>query len=431
MSDKFSGDIDRRGSFLDYLVIILITVILITFVIWANFTKLDLVTTGSGRLIASGQNKNVQAPVMGTISGFFVEEGSRVAEGELIATINPTEALSRLEELEAKIDNKRIRLRRLDIELEKKGPDYLRSILQSKAADLVEAEILLLTSRVDSLKAQIETWNKKREGQEKEIVGIDAQLLGKQQLVDLVETELGEILPLISIGAVSKSERFKLDRDRTSLLSEINVLTEGKENLRISIEGINKEIASVVKKYETEILQERATTMGELTELTARLPAIQERLRETEIKSPIEGQVNVVFYNTVGAVVNTGEVLAEIVPSGDNLLIEAFIDPSDIATVEPGQNARIALTAYDAARYGYLYGTVTKVSPDTVFRDETKAYSYTVIIEINETIYEDDGSEVEIVPGMMSQVDIIRGSRTILEYMWQPFAKVKDTAFRE
>ena len=127
----------------------------------------------------------------------------------------------------------------------------------------------------------------------------------------------------------------------------------------------------------------------------------------------------------------TREVLAEIVPSGDNLLIEAFIDPSDIATVEPGQNARIALTAYDAARYGYLYGTVTKVSPDTVFRDETKAYSYTVIIEINETIYEDDGSEVEIVPGMMSQVDIIRGSRTILEYMWQPFAKVKDTAFRE
>ena len=167
MSDKFSGDIDRRGSFLDYLVIILITVILITFVIWANFTKLDLVTTGSGRLIASGQNKNVQAPVMGTISGFFVEEGSRVAEGELIATINPTEALSRLEELEAKIDNKRIRLRRLDIELEKKGPDYLRSILQSKAADLVEAEILLLTSRVDSLKAQIETWNKKRKGRKR------------------------------------------------------------------------------------------------------------------------------------------------------------------------------------------------------------------------------------------------------------------------
>ncbi len=74
MPDKFSGDIDRRGGFLDYLVIILITIILATFVIWANFTKLDLVTTGSRRLIASGQNKNVQAPVMGTISGFFVEE---------------------------------------------------------------------------------------------------------------------------------------------------------------------------------------------------------------------------------------------------------------------------------------------------------------------------------------------------------------------
>jgi len=431
MSDKFSGDIDRRGGFLDYLVVILITIILIIFVVWANFTKLDLVTTGSGRLIASGQNKNVQSPVMGTISGFFVDEGSFVSAGELIATINPTDALSRLEELEAKIENKSIRLKRLDIELQKKGPNVLRSILENEEPNLVEAEISLLISRVSSIQAQIETWNKKREGQEKEIVGLDAQLLGKEQLLELVEAELGEILPLIAIGTVSKSDRFKLDRDKTSLLSEMNVLTESKDNLRIGIEGINKEIASVVKKYETDILQERATVIGELTELTARLPAIQERLRETEIKSPIQGQVNVAFYNTVGAVVNAGEILAEIVPSGDNLLIEAFINPSDIATVEPGQDARIALTAYDAARYGYLYGSVMKVSPDTVFRDETKDYSYTVTININKTIFEDDGSEVEIVPGMMSQVDIIRGSRTILEYMWQPFAKVKDTAFRE
>jgi len=431
MSDKFSGDIDRRGGFLDYLVVILITIILITFVVWANFTKLDLVTTGSGRLIASGQNKNVQSPVMGTISGFFVDEGSFVSAGELIATINPTDALSRLEELEAKIENKSIRLKRLDIELQKKGPSALRSILKNEEPNLVEAEISLLISRVSSIQAQIETWNKKREGQEKEIVGLDAQLLGKEQLLNLVEAELGEILPLIASGTVSKSDRFKLDRDKTSLLSEMNVLTESKDSLRIGIEGINKEIASVVKKYETDILQERATVIGELTELTARLPAIQERLRETEIKSPIQGQFNVAFYNTVGAVVNAGEILAEIVPSGDNLLIEAFINPSDIATVEPGQDARIALTAYDAARYGYLYGSVIKVSPDTVFRDETKDYSYTVTININETIYEDDGSAVEIVPGMMSQVDIIRGSRTILEYMWLPFAKVKDTAFRE
>ena len=213
MPDKFSGDIDRRGGFLDYLVIILITIILVTFVVWANFTKLDLVTTGSGRLIASGQNKNVQAPVMGTISGFFVEEGSFVSAGELIATINPTDALSRLEELEAKIENKSIRLKRLDIELEKKGSEDLRSVLENEDPDLVEAEISLLSSRMSSIQAQIETWNKKREGQEKEIVGIDAQLLGKQQLLDLVEAELSEILPLISIGAVSKSDRFKLDDD--------------------------------------------------------------------------------------------------------------------------------------------------------------------------------------------------------------------------
>ena len=137
------------------------------------------------------------------------------------------------------------------------------------------------------------------------------------------------------------------------------------------------------------------------------------------------------FYNSVGAVVNTGEILAEVVPAGENILIEAYIAPEDIATVEPGQDARIALTAFDAARYGYLFGKVTKVSPDTVFREETQDKSYTVNVDIKQTIYEDDGTAVALVPGMVTQVDIIRGSRTILEYMWQPFAKIKDTAFRE
>jgi len=431
MPDNFSGDIDKRGGFLDYLVIILITIILVVFIIWANVTKLDLVTTGQGRLIASGQNKNIQSPIMGTISGFFVEEGSTVAKGELIATINPTEAIAKLEELQAKIYAQNIRLKRLDAEREKKNASQLKVNLSSEASALVEAEISLMVSRLSSLESEIEIWAKKKERQEKEIVSVNAQRKGKQKLLELVENELEEIIPLISIGAVSKSDRFKLDRDKTSLLTELDILKEKRENLGIAIEESSKEMETLLKQNETKILAERAEVISALTELTARLPAIEKRLQETEIKSPIAGQINVLFFNSVGAVVNTGEILAEVVPAGENILIEAYIAPEDIATVEPGQNARIALTAFDAARYGYLFGKVTKVSPDTVFREETQNKSYTVNVDIKETIYEDDGTAVAMVPGMVAQVDIIRGSRTILEYMWQPVAKIKDTAFRE
>ena len=89
------------------------------------------------------------------------------------------------------------------------------------------------------------------------------------------------------------------------------------------------------------------------------------------------------------------------------------------------------MTAYDAAKYGYLTGTLTKVAADTVFREDTKTSNYAVNASIDSEIYEDDQTPVTIVPGMVAQVDIIRGDRTILEYFWQPIAKIKDTAFRE
>ena len=103
----------------------------------------------------------------------------------------------------------------------------------------------------------------------------------------------------------------------------------------------------------------------------------------------------------------------------------------DIATNEPGQAAKISLTAYDPSKYGFLLGTLTKVSADTVFREETKSSAYSVNVSIDTAIYESEGIPVSIVPGMIAQVDIIRGERTILEYFWQPIAKMKDTAFRE
>ena len=127
----------------------------------------------------------------------------------------------------------------------------------------------------------------------------------------------------------------------------------------------------------------------------------------------------------------SGEVIAEIVPTQGKLLVEAFIDPKDIATIEPGQPAKISLTAYDPSKYGYLLGTLTKVSADTVFREETKSSAYAVNLSIDTEIFESDTIPVSIVPGMIAQVDIIRGERTILEYFWQPVAKMKDTAFRE
>ena len=415
----------------DYFMILMISSLFAAFLVWANYTKLDLVTRGSGRVIADGQNKNIQSPNRGTIATYRVEEGSIVRVGQIIATINPIEAEGVLEEINTRLGNASVKLVRLDAELNGESISHVRanSLLYTKS--LVDAEIELMVSRRESLDSELNTLSQDRQKTMKNLSSIKAEISGQKVFQDLLNQEMLEVLPLVKAGVLGSSERFRLERADASIKTELQVFKEEVARTELEIAQIASKIKTVQKNYQTDIYQKRAEVIKEISELQAQLPAIRQRLLETEIRTPIAGIVNRVFFNSVGAVVMVGEVVAEIVPTEGNILIEAFIDPKDIATVEPGQKAKMSLTAYDPSKYGYLLGTLTKVSADTVFREETKTSSYTVNLSIDTNIYQDDQTPVTIVPGMVAQVDIIRGERTILEYFWQPVAKIKDTAFRE
>jgi adhesin transport system membrane fusion protein len=422
---------NNTSSGREYLMIILVTAIFAAFMVWANYTQLDLVTRGNGRVIADGQNKNIQSPERGTIATYVVEEGSAVNAGQIIATINPIEAEGVLEELEARLSNLRLKMIRLESELNGGTIASVRNNASSYPETLLDAEIKLMTSRRESLNAELKTLNQDKERKGKVLLGLGAEIKGQNSLKALLNKEMLEVLPLVDAGVLGSSERFRLEREDTSIQTQLQVLSEKVAQTKLEIEQVVSQLQSVQINYNTEIYQERSQVTGEIAELEVRLPAIRQRLKETEIRSPIDGIVNRVFFNSLGAVVSSGEVIAEIVPTQGKLLVEAFIDPKDIATIEPGQPAKISLTAYDPSKYGYLLGTLTKVSADTVFREETKSSAYAINLSIDTEIYESDDVPVSIVPGMIAQVDIIRGERTILEYFWQPVAKMKDTAFRE
>ena len=158
---------------------------------------------------------------------------------------------------------------------------------------------------------------------------------------------------------------------------------------------------------------------------------LEQKLKQTEIRSPSDGIINSLPVSDKETVIKTGDVVAEIVPSTDDLIVEAYIDPKDIAKIEVGQQARVSLTAYDAAKYGYLTGVLLKVSADAVYREEKQSYMYAIEVELIDDLIDSKGTTVPLNPGMIAQVDIIRGQQTVLEYFWQPVAKLKDDAFRQ
>jgi adhesin transport system membrane fusion protein len=161
------------------------------------------------------------------------------------------------------------------------------------------------------------------------------------------------------------------------------------------------------------------------------MPTLEQRVTECVVYAPVKGTINLVFFASIGAVVSEGEIIAEIVPSTADLRIEALVSPSDIANIEPDQKVRISLTAFEAAKYGTIPGRVIRVSADASVQDSSQNRMFTVDCSIEGSLTLEDGSHVTIKPGMVAQVDIVRGRRSVLEYFWNPVVKMKDRAFRE
>ena len=398
---------------------------------WAKQTQLDLITRGEGRLIAEGQNKLVQAPDGGIVTKILVKEGDVITNNQLLAVINSTAAEGSLEEIKAKKNSLMAKLVRLDAELKNADKHQLEKSLESFEENVRESQLALFLANRSNLRSLRFSIESERDQLEKSLATIKEQLSGTEELLGLVNEENKELSPLIAAGALGASEKFRLKRENAQLTSEIQVLEAKVLETEAGYLKLEAELEALQSGYEQEVFEERANYINELSEVNTRIPLLEQKLKQTEIRSPSDGIINSLPVSEEETVIKTGEIIAEIVPSMDDLIVEAFIDPKDIAKIEIGQEARLSLTAYDAAKYGYLTGRLLKVSADAVYREEKQSYMYAIEVELINNLIDSTGDTVPLNPGMIAQVDIIRGQQTVLEYFWQPIAKLKDDAFRQ
>ena len=398
---------------------------------WAKSTQLDLITRGEGRLIAEGQNKIVQSPEGGVITEIFVSEGDVVTNNQLLAVINSTAAEGSLEEIRAKKNSLLAKLVRLDAELVNANKNQLEKGLAGFSENIRESQLALFLANRSNLRSLLFSIESERDQLEKSLSTIKEQLSGARELLILVTEENKELSPLIAAGALGASEKFRLKRENAQLTSEIQVLEAKVLETEAGYLKLEAELKALQSGYEREIFEERAAYINELSEINTRIPLLEQKLKQTEIRSPSDGIINSLPVSDKETVIKTGEIVAEIVPSTDDLIVEAYIDPKDIAKIEVGQQARLSLTAYDAAKYGYLTGVLLKVSADAVYREEKQSYMFAIEVGIIDDLIDSKGTTVPLNPGMIAQVDIIRGQQTVLEYFWQPIAKLKDDAFRQ
>ena len=419
------------SKFINQLMIALLLGLLAAGYFWAEKTQLDLITRGEGRLIAEGQNKLVQSPEGGVITEIFVSEGDVVSNNQLLAVINSTAAEGSLEEIRAKKNSLQAKLVRLDAELTDANKYQLEKDLENFSANVRESQLALFLANRSNLSSRLFSIESERDQLGKSLTTIKEQLSGARKLLVLITEENKELSPLIAAGALGASEKFRLKRENAQLSSDIQVLEAKVVETEAGYLKLEAELKALKSGYERDIFEERAAYINELSEINTRIPLLEQKLKQTEIRSPSDGIINSLPVSDKETVIKTGDVIAEIVPSTDDLIVEAYIDPKDIAKIEVGQQARVSLTAYDAAKYGYLTGVLLKVSADAVYREEKQSYMYAIEVELIDDLIDSKGTNVPLNPGMIAQVDIIRGQQTVLEYFWQPVAKLKDDAFRQ
>jgi len=418
-------------NFINKFLILVISALLIVTYIWAGNTDLDLVTKGEGRLIVKGKNQSIQVSDPGIISQLFVEEGNEVTQGQVLAVINPTDAEGSLEETRKRIAFHSASITRIDAMMNGATSLELKSRLGSHDPETTLAQIELFEAKTAS-----DGFNKLNFVNRRDQLNIDAQILGleleaKSELLDSLLSEASEILPLVEKGVIGNSERYRIEREQSNIKAQINSYSAKLDQNNKAKEQLDFEEKSFFQERISEMLTERLDHVSQIEILKTSLPRLEERLKLTEIRAPMDGIVNRIYIKSSNAVVKGGEVLLDLVPRNNALEVEAYIDPKDIGKIEVGQNARIGLTAYDSSKYGYIDGVLTNVSADAVFREDKNTYMFMITTKLNSSLVGSDGKIVPLNAGMIAQVDIIRGKQTLLEYFWQPVAKIKDDAFRQ
>ena len=400
------------------------------FLVWAYFSEIDEIVRGEGKIIPSNQNKIIQNLEGGIIEKIYVKEGDFVRKGDILIRIDNKKSTADLNSTSAKLIELEAKKIRLQFELE--GKDFviddklsnemkkyllLESELYKISKQALDSEISILKSQLDQVK--------------NDLIISRNNVKSLNDELNLINEEIDIVKPLVDRKLKSQSEILALKKELNRTKRQLDETKSAIVNNKLLTEELNKKIQNAEENFKQSRQEELNEISAEIERIDANMKNLKDRVFRTNVYSPNDGIVQKIFFNTIGGVVKPGESLVEIVPTEENLIIEAKIKPADIAFIHYEQDAKVKFTAYDYAIYGGLDGKVIKISPDTEVDDKTKESYYTIQIQTANNHLEKAGKQLPIIPGMIVNIDILTGKKTVLDYILKPILRAKDYTFTE
>lgn len=397
---------------------------LFVLLLWAALAPLDEVTRGLGKVVPSSKIQLVQAATPANVEAILVKPGQLVKRGQLLVRLDDSQSSSALGQLET--ENQRLTARAARLEQEGTGgsADCASGSVCAEEAQLAEVRQATAESKQSALSAAVE--QRRRDLQE----GM-ATVASLENSVRLSQQQVSMLTPLAAKSIIPQTELLTAQRELVDVQGRLSAARQGVARAGAAIREASAQLSEARYDFRQQALNERSEIATKIAVNEQTIRGASARLQRNELRAPVNGVVNDVQVTTVGGFVNAGEKVMQIVPIGDKLLVEARVAPKDIAFIKAGDPATVKITAYDFAIYGGLTGLVRNISADSIYDEAEKQAYYSVMVETDRAYLVKNGRRLPIMPGMISDVEIITGRKSVLTYLLKPMIRGLNEALTE
>ena len=418
--------------------LIAITMLLIVVtLVWAGFATLEEVVVGEGKVVPAAAVQQIESLDGGSLKEVLVKEGDMVEAGQVLLVIDELRFASAYHEARQNkqaFENQLIRLEATlnSVQFSPEQSDWLSQVTVTpvffnitdsqsdrRAQAIYNSQLSQLISQLDQTAQMVE---QKRQAREEVKITIAAQRDG----LTLANQEIQMTREAVAEGAVAELELLKLERDAVRLQGELSAARASERQIVAAISQAIAERRNVALEFINRATDERNKISNELSALNENMKALADRLDRTQIVTPVSGSVSNIMVRSPGQVVEPGQVIMEIVPQDDQLIIETRIAPKDIAFVHKGLDAMVKFTSYDFVIYGGIKGEVIYVSPDAQQLEDGTTY-----YEAHIQTIENQVNGWPIISGMQASTDILTGEKTVLSYWLKPLLRARANSLRE
>jgi|GEM_PF-1209000 len=401
-------------------------IMLVALIIWASTSEVDIAVKGTGQTVSYGDNKLVRHLEGGIIKGIFVKEGQSVQKGDVLFKISNQDHSANMNEKHLELLSLQLQKQRIDAEIKNEKPQFSANSEAEKS--MIAGELKIFQTRVRQRLQEKQTFTEQAQQKKNLLRQQNTQIHNLSKELKTMQKKMKIVKSLVNSGAASTSRMLDIQSNIDSLRTQIGVINGQLRVSRSELDEINSKLNEKETNDQKELLEEKQKINLAIQQLIERLSADKDRVFREDVTSPVSGTVNRLYINTIGGAVKPSEVLVELIPDDGSIIVNGKVSPRDRAKIWHDQKAKIKITAFDHYQEKPIEGKIIDISADSLVDEATGKSFYRIKVMPTQKVTQ---TKHRIMSGMETEIHIVSGKRTIMNYLLEPFQDIKRNAFIE